>query len=420
MKIKVSPSKLSGEIIIPGSKSHTIRALALAAFSEGKSVLTNVLHSDDTRSCVEAIKVLGAKVSENGSKLEIEGIGKFVNKDCFIDVGNSGTTLRILTGLAALGDKKITFDGDESIRRRPMKPLFDALSNLGVKIDSNNGKCPFTIQGPVLGGRTSVDGISSQFLTSLLLMAPLANDPIEINVDNLHEKPYVEMTQAWLNKMGIQYQSEGLDHYIFRGGDAYKSFNAEIPADFSSATFSVCAAAITQSEILIKGLDFDDFQGDKQVFTYLKDMGLSLSYQKEGVLVKGGLLSGIDIDMNATPDALPAVSVVGTFASGITRLQNVRQARLKECDRIAAMYTELSKMGAVVEQQEDGITLKNGSLKGVEVHGYHDHRMVMSLCLAAFIASGDTIIDTAEAIGVTYPSFIHDFKKLGANIEVLD
>ncbi len=417
LKIKSSKSELAGEIRIPASKSHTIRSVAIAGIADGTSILRNPLYSADALSCIDGIKEFGALV-EQDKYLTITGTGGLPKPDCKkIDVGNSGTTLRILTGLASLADFPILFDGDSSIRKRPMISLLSALENLGASVSSTEGKCPFTIQGPIKGGKTTVNGISSQFLTSLLIACPLAKGNSEIMVENLHEKPYVEITLDWLKKQNIKFEQKGLDWFYIPGNQKYKAFNKNIPADFSSATFSACAAAITQSKICIKGLDFSDHQGDKEIFTFLENMGVKVEHTQNGVIVKGGELQGIDIDMNNTPDALPALAVVGCHAKGKTRLLNVAQARLKECDRISAVKTELTKMGAKVEELPDGLVIHHSKLKGAELHGYHDHRMVMALALAGLVADGETSIDTAESIQITYPGFVEDMKAIGANIK---
>lgn len=420
MKIVVSPSALKGSIDIPGSKSHTIRAVAIATMANGSSVLHEALDSADTRSALNAAEKFGAKITKNSNDIYIDSPGvKHIPEDTLIDVGNSGTTLRIFSALAALSNTAVRFDGDNSIRQRVMTNLFSSLEKIGAQIRSENQKCPFTIQGPISGGKTIVDGISSQFLTALLFATPLAKENTVIEVVNLHEKPYVHITLDWLDKQGIRYERKGLDWFRVFGGQNYKPFNERIAADFSSATFAVCAAAITQSELLIRGLDFNDHQGDKAVFDYLALMGLQISHTSEGVLVKGGNLRGVEIDMNDTPDALPAMAVAACFAEGKTSLLNVKQARIKECDRIAAMTTELRKMGADIEELPEGMIIQGSKLKGCETHGYHDHRVVMALSLAGMGASGQTIIDTAEAIDVTYPSFVNDYSNLGARFNLI-
>ncbi len=420
MRLKINQSVLQGEIRIPASKSHTIRAVAIGGIAEGISILENPLYSADTISCIEGIKEFGAEVRQ-GNELVITGTGGLPKPGCKkIDVGNSGTSLRILTGLASLADFPIIFDGDSSIRKRPMIPLLSALEQLGASVQSTDGKCPFTITGPIRGGKTTVNGISSQFVTSLLLASPLAVGDIEIAVENLHEKPYVEMTLDWLRKLNIHFEQDGLEWFRIYGGQRYKAFRKSIPADFSSATFAACAAAITGSEILIKGLDFSDHQGDKEIFNFLQQMGVQIQHVPEGVIIKGGNLRGIDIDMNSTPDALPAFAVVGCLAAGTTRLLNVAQARLKECDRISAIATELSKMGAKIEELKDGLVIHRSILKGCEVHGYHDHRMVMALSVAGMVSEGDTTVDTAESSRITYPGYVEDMKAIGAKMEILD
>jgi len=421
VKLTSTTCGLKGVLIIPASKSHTIRAVAIATLAEGTSILKNPLMSDDAQSAVKASIEMGAKI-ELGTDWIVHGTGGILRKTCkFIHVGNSGTSLRIFTALCALGDHPITFDGDKSIRQRPMLPLLAALEKLGVRIiKTAESKCPITIQGPVRGGSTVVNGVSSQFLTALLLATPLAAEDTEVVVENLNEKPYVEITLDWLRKMNIRFEQRELDWFRIYGKQKYKAFERVIPADFSTATFPLCAAAITGSEILIKGLDFTDHQGDKEVFQYFEKMGVRFRHTSEGVRVYGGKLRGIDIDMNNTPDALPAMAVAGCFASGITRLLNVPQARLKECDRIAATAKELRKMGACVDELADGLVIHQSELQGTNLHGYDDHRMVMALAIAGLAAGGVTRVDTAESARVTYPSFVEDMKKLGASIEIID
>jgi 3-phosphoshikimate 1-carboxyvinyltransferase len=421
VKLSSTTCRLRGDLDIPASKSHTIRAVAIAALADGTSILKNPLMSNDAQSAVKAAIEMGAKV-ELGTDWIIHGTGGTLMNSCkFIHVGNSGTSLRIFTALFALSDHPTTFDGDKSIRQRPMLPLLAALEKLGVRIiDTAEGRCPITIQGPIKGGSTVVNGVSSQFLTALLLATPLATEDTEIVVENLNEKPYVEITLDWLRKMKIRFEQRELNWFRIYGKQKYQAFERVIPADFSTATFPLCAAAITGSEILIRGLDFNDYQGDKEVFHYFEKMGVRFQHTSEGVRIKGGELKGIDIDMNNTPDALPAMAVAGCFARGITRLLNVPQARLKECDRITAAAKELRKMGAQIDELADGLVIHQSELKGTDVHGYDDHRMVMALAIAGLAAEGITRVDTAESASVTYPSFVEDMKKLGANIEIIE
>ena len=422
-KLRIKPSRLGGEIVVPGSKSHTIRALSITALADGESVILNPLMAQDTLSCISAIRLIGADVRiarGGGTILRVRGTGippRPTGETIY--VGNSGTTLRILTAMGALAEARISYDGDQSIRQRPMQPLLSALSRLGVQVNSTDGKCPFSLQGPLRGGRTSVDGISSQFVTALLLTLPLARGDSEIEVVNLHEKPYVRMTLKWLDAQQIKYSHHDMSRFFIQGDQCYRPFKTSIGGDFSSATFPLCAAAVTESSILIKGLDFDDAQGDRAVFSILEAMGMEIGYHPHGVAVAGRPLQGMEIDMNHIPDALPALAVVGCFARGRTRLINVEQARLKECDRIAATVTELKKMGADIRELKDGIEVGESRLTGTSLHAYHDHRMVMALTVAGLASQGETIIDSAGSIGVTYPSFVEDMQGLGGQIEII-
>jgi 3-phosphoshikimate 1-carboxyvinyltransferase len=434
MKLIVEPSRLKGEVEIPASKSHTIRAVFIASLADGNSEIINPLESADGLSSVEACRCLGAgielpppplltKEGKKGVKWVVQGTGgniKPVKK--IIDVGNSGTTARFCTGTASLGRDTVTITGDEQTRKRPMQSLIDALINLGAHIKSveGNGRLPITVKGRLRGGKTEVSGMTSQFISSLLINSPLSNGDSEVYVRELNEKPYVGMTLWWLDRQGIKYQQENLERFFIKGNQSYKAFKERVPADFSSATFFLCAGAITESEIVLKGLDMNDTQGDKKIVSILKDMGANIEIKKEGIMVKGGKLKGMEIDMNDTPDALPAMAVVGCIAEGKTVLRNVPQARIKETDRIAVMREELSKMGADIEELPDGLIIKESRLKGAKVSGHGDHRAVMSLAVAGLAAKGVTEIDTAEAMNITFPNFVDLMKNSGAEIRLTD
>ena len=423
MDIRVKKSQVKGIISVPGSKSHTIRAVAVATMAEGISVIHSPLESEDTRSCLKAAVLFGAKVEETPECWRVTGTGgRFKDPGHTIDMGNSGTSLRIFSGLSALAGFKVTFDGDDSLRTRPMGPLLDALALLGVKTESSDGKCPVSIQGPLPGGKTSVNGKSSQFLTSLLFAAPLAAQDTEISVFNLNERPYVEITLGWLDRLGIKYErSADMSWFKIYGRQHYPHFEWTIPADFSTAAFPLGAAALAGGEIEIRNLDFSDLQGDKAVFDFFDRMGVEVKRGALSTIVRPGReLNGIDVDLNATPDALPAMSVAACFADGETKLVNVPQARLKETDRIAVMAKELTRLGARVKELPDGLVIRGGELSGAAVDGHGDHRIVMALAVAGLAAHGTTVVSTAEAIDVTFPGFIPLMRGLGADMTTED
>lgn len=424
MKLIVRKSRLSGEVVIPGSKSHTIRAVAIASLAKGNSSIHNPLASSDTQAAVNCYRALGAKIdTEKPALWKVTGTdGQVTAPAEVIDVGNSGTTLRIAMGSAALtqSGQTTTLTGDEQIQSRSIGPLMEALSNLGAKCKSikNNGKAPVEITGQLRGGKTTIAASTSQYLSSLLLCTPLAVKNSEIDVTLLNEPGYVQMTLDWLDKQGIEYKHENMQLFKIKGGQSYKGFDSAIPADFSSATFFLCAAALCADEVTLLGLDFADSQPDKAVVDYLKAMGADITIKPKAVTIKAAPLKGTEIDMNKTPDALPAMAVIAAFADGQTRLVNVPQARAKETDRISAMACELKKMGISVEELPDGLIIHGGRREPAELHGWADHRIVMALSLAGLRLDGQCTIDTAEAMSVTFPDYVKLMQSIGANIEV--
>jgi 3-phosphoshikimate 1-carboxyvinyltransferase len=422
MRWIINPSNLSGTTAIPPSKSHTIRAFLIAALASGDSVIRRALLTGDGGSAVRAAMSLGADVRIDGDDAYVRGIGGDLSlgSDLF-DMGNSGTGLNLFCSAAALGSRARRFDGDDSLRARPVKPLLDALEQLGARVivEGVLQDLPFVVHGPLKGGRVTVDGISSQFVSSLLLACPLIPSDTHITVENLHEQPYVEMTLWWLANQGIELEySKELTTYKISGSQSYKAFDMAIPADFSTATFPAVAAAMGTAEIELTGLDFSDPQGDRAVFEHLEAMGATVIRDGNSVKVSGGNLHGAIVDLNATPDALPALAVAAATAKGETVFINVEQARIKETDRIAVMVEELTKMGIETRELPDGMVVHGGTLKGARVSGQHDHRVVMALAIAGMNAEGTTEVDTAESADITYPGFVEDFRRLGADITV--
>ncbi len=421
MKLTVRPSSLRGEAAMPGSKSHTIRAVALAALADGESRILAPLDSHDARSAVACYGALGAEIDvEDPEVWTVKGTaGTPRAPEDVIDVGNSGTTLRMAVGSATLLESGLAvFTGDDQIRRRPIGPLLRALTCLGAEARTTRGnECVPAIVGPRLtGGKTDIEAVTSQYLSSLLLNCPLAEHDTEITVTRLNEAPYVYLTLDWLDALGIAYERRALEWFGIRGRQHYPAFERRIPADFSSATFFLCAAALADAAVTLLGLDMNDSQGDKAVIDYLRAMGAPIQTTAEGVRVGRGALRGVEIDLNDTPDALPALAVVGCFAEGTTRLVNVPQARWKETDRIAVMAGELSKIGGRCEELPDGLIVHQSDLVGGALSGHHDHRVVMALSLVGLAGKEPVTIDTAESAAVTFPQYVDLMRSLGADM----
>ena len=418
MKFIVQKSTLSGAVEIPASKSHTIRALIIATLAEGKSTIRHALDSADTRACVAACEKYGARV-ELGDTWRVTGVGSRPNApDNIVDVANSGTTMYFILGTAALSAGYSVITGDDQTRRRPAQNLIASLNHLGAEAFSTrgNGCAPIIVRGRLKGGAAKIACPTSQYISSLLLCCPLAEGDSEIEVTELNEKPYVEMTLGWLTKQGMDYSHDSMARFHIPGGQAFEPFQERICGDFSSATFFLVAAAVTGSTLTLKGLDMNDSQGDKNVVNMLQEMGIAIKMKPNELSVEGGELRGRELDLNATPDALPALAVAGCFAKGTTRLVNVPQARIKETDRIRAMRTELNALGGKVRELKDGLVIEGKPLNGGKADGGSDHRIVMALAVAGLASKKPIEIATAEAVSVTFPTFADLMRSCGAKI----
>ncbi len=419
MILTAEKSVLSGEVAVPASKSHTIRALTLAALARGKSVISNPLDSADTRSCVGACRALGAEIQADGETWTIQGAaGRPRVAENVIDVQNSGTTLYIALGMAALVDGWNVLTGDHQTRRRTAQNLIAALNALGARVESmlGNGCAPILVHGPLRGGQASLACPTSQYLTSLLIAAPLARSDSTIVATQLNEEPYVLMTLDWLRKVNVKVSHRNLREFTIPGRQEYSAFEERIKGDFSSATFFLCAAALSGSEITLRGLDMEDAQGDKEVVNMLRKMGAETQALPGAIRIRGRALKGVELDLNATPDALPALAITACFAEGTTKLLNVAQARIKETDRIRVMCEVVNALGGKAEELPDGLVVHGVGLRGGKAPGHADHRVVMACAIAGLASEKPVEVDTAEAVSITFPSFVELMTRCGARM----
>ncbi len=424
MKLLVKPSRISGTFAVPGSKSHTIRGTVAGLMANGVSVLRYPLLSADTLSTLAAIEELGAGVEQRPNEWRITGTGgKLRNPGHTIDLGNSGTGLRLLAAAACAADFPVTFDGDASLRTRVMKPLLASLEELGASTDATRGRCPLTVRGPLKGGHTVIEAVTSQFLSALLFAVPYAKGDSEIEVPLLNEKPYIGITLDWLRRLGINLaDAPDWSSFQIAGRQCFDPIDRVIPADFSTVAFPLGAAALVGAgDVVLKNLDFTDSQGDKAIFDDFRELGCFFSGTAHDFIIHpDSRLHPAELDLNATPDALPLLAAVMAAIPGESRLINVPQARIKETDRIACMTRELRKMGADIEELEDGMVIRGGRLHGAELKSYDDHRIVMALAVAALAADSPSLIDHAEAARVTYPDFFTDFQRCGADFTLME
>ena len=426
MRFSVDVSKVQGELYAPTSKSYTHRAIAIGALSS-ECIVRKPLLSADTLATVAACEKLGAKIELINGDLHITGIkGKPCVPDDVIDVKNSGTTLRLMTAISSLANGATVLTGDSSIRGRPNQPLLDVLNKMSVEVFStrNNGCAPIVVRGGLRGSAAEIDGsMSSQFISALLIACPLAAEDTILSVKGqMKSRPYVDITIEMLAEAGVKIlldENNGI-RFIIPANQKYDLKEYTVPGDFSSASYLLAAAAMLGPCISVHNL-FPSKQGDSEIINVLRQMGTDVHWDTEKgiVTVKRRTLKGIMFDAGATPDLVPTVAVLAAVADGVTVIGNAKHVRYKETDRLHAMALELSKMGIMVKEEPDSLTITGGKLIGAAVHGWHDHRIVMALTLAGMVA-GNTTIDTAESVSISYPDFFEEMKSIGAKIEKLD
>lgn len=419
----VKKSTLSGEIEIPSSKSHTLRAILFGALGRGRSVVNRPLDSLDAKAMIEACRLLGAHIQEYPGRLEIEGVdGKIKHAEDVLQAGNSGLVLRFISAIASLSEYPMVITGDYSIRHlRSMESLSAGLRQLGVKVESTrgNGFAPLIIQGPLKSGRVLIDGEDSQPVSALLIAGIFGPGPVEIDVRNAGEKPWVELTLDWLKRLGVGYERRGYEYYKLSGKGGYEGFEYTVPGDWSTAAFPLAAALVTHSTLTVRNIDINDCQGDKAIVDVLKQMGaqIEIDADKQQMHIgSNGTLKGVDVDINDFIDALPILSVVACYASGKTRIRNAAVAKGKECNRISCLASELQKMGAAINEYADGLLITPGPMVGAKLNSHDDHRMAMALAVAGLGASGETTVQNVQCVRKTFPDFFEHFRKLGAQL----
>ncbi|GIW87612.1 MAG: 3-phosphoshikimate 1-carboxyvinyltransferase [Isosphaeraceae bacterium] len=416
----VPPRSVS--VRVPGSKSLTNRALVVAALAEGRSILTGVLESQDTRVMIEGLRGLGFALEEDAEAgtVGVDGQGGRVpaaSADLF--VGNSGTTMRFLSALAALGHGRYRLDGTARMRERPLGDLLLALNRLGAdaRSEARPGCPPVTIRADGLtGGYVHLRGdVSSQFLSALLMVLPRAEGPTTIDIDGpLVSQPYVAMTLGVMEAFGVRISNHGFRRFTIEPAP-YQARRYAIEPDASAASYWFAAAAITGGSVAVEGLGTSSIQGDLAFVDVLEHMGCRVERSPSRIEVAGGPLQGIDVDMNAISDTMMTLAAVAVFAHGPTRIRNVAHVRHKETDRIAAVATELRKLGAEVIEYPDGLLiLPPERIKPASIATYDDHRMAMAFALVGLRAEGVAIEDP-DCVAKTYPGFWDDLERLRAS-----
>ena len=412
---------LQATIRPPGSKSITNRALVCAALADGPSTLSGALDSEDTRVMVDALRQLGLDVQVDLAAATIRvvgGGGRLPVPEADLFVANSGTTIRFLTGMLAATTGHYRLDGIARMRQRPIGDLLDALNALGAECRAESpGGCPPVVMDAhgLRGGTARIRGdISSQFLSGLLMAAPYAESDVDVRVDGvLVSQPYVHMTLRVMQAFGVTADAEQLTRIAIPAPQRYQGTTYAIEPDASAASYFWGAAAIAGGTVTVQGLGRDALQGDVAFVDCLQRMGCDVEERSDGVAVTGGRLRGIEVDMNAISDTAQTLAVVALFAAGSTTITGIGHNRHKETDRIADLARELRKLGGVVDEHADGLTITPAPLHGATIETYNDHRMAMSLALAGLRVPG-VVITNPHCTEKTYPRFFEDLARVTA------
>lgn len=409
---------VNATLALPGSKSYTHRALMAAALAKGDSVLTNALTAEDTELTAQALAQLGAGIDWQGNRILVTGRGgRWRPVSTPIYLGNSGTSMRFLTALVALGRGDYLLTGTGRLCQRPLGELLDALGQLGVQAVSENGDgCPpVRVTGGLTGGKTQLSGaISSQYLSALLFIGPLAPQGLTLEITGeLVSKPYVDLTLEVLGDFGISYFREGHRFFQLPGGQCYLPQNYEIEADASSASYFWAAAALTGGKVTITNLSLASSQGDAAFPHVLESMGCTVSETPQGLTLQGGPLQGLTVNMSSMPDLVPTLAVLAAFAHGDTVITGVAHLRHKESDRLTAVATELAKLGIAAQVTADGLIIKGGAPHGATIATYNDHRLAMSFAVAGLKTPGIMITDP-DCVAKSFPNFWEFFDRLSS------
>jgi 3-phosphoshikimate 1-carboxyvinyltransferase len=412
-----SGSYVDGSVTPPASKSHTHRSFVMASLAEGDSAIRHPLVSADTESTINAMKAFGAEFDRDGDTVLVTG-GRLHVPSGTIDAGNSGTTMRLVTGVAALFNEMTFVTGDSSLLKRPMSPLLDALSQMGAICNSAGGLPPVTIKGPIRGGHVSIDGtVSSQFISSLMIAAPMLEEPTEIDiVGRPVSRPYLRITANMMARFGAT--AELSDNLIkIKEDTGYTGRSYSVPADFSSAAFPLVAGALA-GKVTVTGMDMDDPQGDKRIVDILKEAGAKVHTVDGEVSCESAELAPADLDIGDVPDLFPALAILFCGARGRTRLYGAPQLKHKESDRIRSVTEMISALGGHATPLDDGCVIDGtGRLAGGSVNDHGDHRIMMAAAIASLISDAPVGVNDPECCAISYPEFPDQMRSLGLKVE---
>ncbi|MDP2424123.1 MAG: 3-phosphoshikimate 1-carboxyvinyltransferase [Bacteroidales bacterium] len=410
----IHPAEVEGEITAPPSKSMTQRAFAAALLAKGTTTIINPSGSDDSLAALGMTRKLGAEVVAGNGNIIISG--GFLLPGAQLHCGESGLAMRMFASIAALQPEQITFTGEGSLNKRPVSMIEEALKQLGVNVKSNNGLLPFSVQGPLQGGKAVIDGsVSSQLLTGLLMALPMAENDSEIHVINLKSKSYIAMTLQLLGEFGIIIENHNFELFKIHGNQPYRALEYTVEGDWSGAAFLLVAGAVN-GNIRVKGLHAASKQSDMTILDALQNAGAYIKLEDDTVSVSKSVLSAFRFDATECPDLFPPLAALAAYCAGITRILGVNRLIYKESNRAVAIQEEMRKLGITVRIEGDEMLITGGKIRRAFVHSHHDHRIAMMAAVAAISADGYVTIKDAECVAKSYPGFFNDLEKLGMEI----
>ena len=422
MNVIIKPSKLTGDVIIPPSKSLSHRAIIAASLAKGKSTITNVLFSKDILATIDAMEACGAKITKYEDSLEIYGIEKVIRNKSIIDANESGSTIRFMIPIALTNNEPITFVGHNNLVNRPLDVFYEIFDNQNIEYKREDNKyLPLYVNGGLKPGKYNIRGdISSQFITGLLYALPLLNGDSEIVITtNLESKGYIDLTLDILNMYGIEIINDNYERFIIKGNQSYKPHDYEIEGDYSQSAFFLVADMLG-ANINLLAMREDSYQGDKKIIDDIKSFGGNVSFDNK-ILKAEGMPKGCTIDFSQSPDLGPALTVLAALSDGHSSFINAKRLRIKECDRITCMADELNKIGCIVKENPDGMEIDGvKDINPIEFDSHNDHRVAMALSMICLVSKKEFKILNAECVSKSYPNYWNVFESLGGIISYED
>ena len=419
MSISITPKKISGEVLVPPSKSMAHRAIICASLARGRSVITNIEYSKDIQATISAMKAMGTMIFEHDDYLEIDGTTTFIRHQYDIDCCESGSTLRFMVPISIVCEANVHFTGEGRLGKRPLDVYYNIFEKQKIPYLYKENVLDLYIRGQLHGGEFEIPGdVSSQFISGLMFALPLMDEDSVITITSpLQSLGYIDLTLQMLKQYGIEIENRNYEKFIIRGGQQYHPCDYQVEADFSQAAFYLVAGALN-NDVVLKGLNLNSAQGDKAAIDILENMGCVLEERENGYCMTSTHLKAVDIDGSQCPDIIPVIALACALSEGTSTIHHIERLRIKECDRLSATVEVINQFGGKAIEKEDSMIIEGVTqLNGGQVSSYNDHRMAMMEAIASTVSQNNVIIDNKDCVKKSYPSFWEHFAQLGGVID---